>query len=1470
MKDEIGIFVSLVVVWALIAAIPPSLKAETCVEKTKILIEKAPDIETIVGAADGKIIEEYEGFYLVEIPLGIVGELARSYTISQSSPDTIALNWAEFNIKNPPSLPPDLSLSDTTGYDYYIIQMKASVKQTWLSSLREKGCIVYDYLPHNAFVAKIPGEALDGVRSMEFVGGIVIYQPAYKLSYLLKELPKETTDIWIEVYPDVEWRTVVEKLLVSGAEDVMVHREGDGKLTALISAKVTPNLFRILLKWPEVYLVDRKLEQKIMNDVAGEIIMARPAWDANNTSLGVGLMGTNQVVGVLDTGLDTGNTGTLRGDFRLGPLGQRVVSLTAVSGVDADDEDGHGTHVAGSVMGNGYLSEEYYGGNVNDRNYLLGYAGIAPEAKLAFRACGTTSGGISGNMNYYNDLQYLYNQGARITSTSIGAAASGAYTTDSRNIDQLGWTYKDLTIHFANGNDGPGASTVGSPATAKNLLAVGASMNLRPEMGSDGMDPNAMVDFSSRGPCTDGRIKPDISAPGTWIISVVSAASTQGSGTSNENWGWGAVLDTNGDGKPEYEYMGGTSMATPITAGSSAIVRQYYTDVVGITPSSALIRATQINGAVDMGYKYPSNEQGWGRVNLKEAIYPTAPKSNIFFDSPYNFTSSGQTWNTTLNVSSANVPLKLTLTWTDYQGSTTASYALVNDLDLKIVTPDGKEYHGNYFVNGVSAETTTSWDRRNVVEEIYIPNPAAGTYTVQVIGYSVTQQPQPFALVASADFGPRDNYRIGMNYIGQSAYRLVPGSTSVVQFSVINYGTNADTVSLSTQSPPGITVSLSTSNLVMASGDNRTVTMQMTVLSSTGAGTYSVLVTGISAGNSSVKAKLNYTVDVLASGLPYPIQVTTNLSGQYQPAIAVNGSTVWIAYKSLDGGGNIYARNSSDGGTTWTEYIVSSTNGSCEEPSIAIESNGRPIVGWVNGLSVYTARFDGTKFVQTLMYTASSSGFVRTAKVVAQGTATWCFFEYYDGSQCDIYQRRSVNQGTWSTAAAVGGSTVTGNQFIEDAAVDTTGRLWLVYYQNDGGTNYRNIYYRTVPSGSTTWTAHTLVEGTQGAGDDRVAGAGIGPDGKIWIAWYTNRSTNSGIYQIYLGYFTAYGSAWSGTLGPFGGSTGYSRRPAITNDGTNVWVVYTESSNAYNKPNIRTFYSSNNFGSVTYKNITADAYNKGWTDGVAVGTTVYITYHSMSAYGNMDIFLAKVNTTATDTLPPITYALNLNRTYIPGSAQINLTGIADDSLTGYSNIADCEYFIDSIGASGAGTKLSAVDGSYNSPVESCYANINTSALSGGVHTVYVHAKDANGYWGDYASITFTVDTTAPTIIHTPVTSAPSGQAVQINATITDTYGIGYARLYYKKHTDATYLVMTMTKTTGNNYTATIPASVVVSPGVDYYIEASDLAGNLATHGNAAAPHFISVGSVLESGPVFVILFFVGCAVVVVGRRKAIL
>jgi len=266
-----------------------------------------------------------------------------------------------------------------------------------------------------------------------------------------------------------------------------------------------------------------------------------------------------------------------------------------------------------------------------------------------------------------------------------------------------------MTVLFAAGNDRN--SGVSPPGTAKNVITIGGHKNRY--SGA----PDEMYHWSSRGPTDDGRIKPDLVAPGDYVRSCKSQEADSAEGSWSNTW---------------YLEYSGTSMATPAAAGASVLVREYLMEVTNRpAPQGALIKGLLILGAQDMGTRdIPNDDEGWGRINLVNSLIPSSDVG-IFVDDRSRL-SSGQTSDYTFDVTRAGEPLKVVLTWSDYPGSTSSSTQLRNDLDLEVISPNGQvSYMGNVFVNGRSVTGGTK-DSVNNVEVVLIDNAATGTWTVRV------------------------------------------------------------------------------------------------------------------------------------------------------------------------------------------------------------------------------------------------------------------------------------------------------------------------------------------------------------------------------------------------------------------------------------------------------------------------------------------------------------------------------------------------------------------------------------------------------------------------------------------------------------------------------------------------------------------------------------------------------------------
>lgn len=635
----------------------------------------------------------------------------------------------------------DATENDDISEHYYIVQFEGPVLEEWKDEVTGTGAVLFDYIPNNAFIVRMELSQKEQVQSLDFVKWTGEYKASYKheldfgsnSSLPVTSSAGTDTDLILVLFDEKESEKIEEEIISLGASVV----ESSGNILHVSAPRNMINDLAAIegICWIEEYEVP-----VVSNDVAADIVNVNPVHDNYK------LNGTGQIVAVCDMGLDTGvNDDTMHPDIR-----GRILKIFDLVGDGAEDQNGHGTHVTGSVLGNGTL----YDGK---------YKGVAPGAKLVFQAVANDAGNLTGvPVDLSGLFQQAYNEGTKIHTNSWGYTGdSGNYSLVSSQVDTFMWNHPDMLILFSAGNQGVDVNKNGvvdqnsitPPGTSKNCITVGASENNRPSLssttwGSSYGSPikedikanniEGMAASSSRGPTDDGRIKPDIVAPGTYIASTKSSIAS-------------SLYSM--PGYPEYAYSTGTSMSTPLVAGTAALTRQYYTDIEKLTsPSAALIKATLINGAHDMTpgqygtgsyqevQKRPDNSQGWGRVDVENSLFPEYPKVIAYYDNEAGLGTSGS-WSAKYSYIEAGSPLRATLVWTDYPASLSSSKALVNDLDLKM-SDSTNTYYGN---NGP--------DRVNNVEGVEIKSATDGDYTVTVSGYNIVEpkaQPkQPFALVLS-------------------------------------------------------------------------------------------------------------------------------------------------------------------------------------------------------------------------------------------------------------------------------------------------------------------------------------------------------------------------------------------------------------------------------------------------------------------------------------------------------------------------------------------------------------------------------------------------------------------------------------------------------------------------------------------------------------------------------------------------
>ncbi len=758
MKDRRNALLLLVIFVSVSLLIPGAYffnqgAAATSGEKWLVMMKNPSDFD-LSSVPGFDVIYDYGDASLVSADISVMNKIPDDLVLSPlSERNHVYLNGYDFDVlAGEPDIPDYLrSEAPSAGEEQlYVVHMIGPIPQEWTDAVESAGGEIITYIQNNAYEVRMTQKEKETVESYDFVNWVGYYHPAYRIS------PNLDTGDMIEVlftpsasYDDAVFSEARNLMNTADASSTVHGYRLTGHVSSLddVYSLAALDEVQYIQQYSEPHLMDEMGVQIIgggawyMDDDNDVDTPYRAEGDYGAYVTQIGWTADGVTVGIADTGFGDGTTPNAgHNDFT-----GRVIGGMSYDGGAWSDGHGHGTHCAGLMAADGYNGNGVTYAGFGD--YYVGM-GLATEADIYAQKIFSDSGSWIGPDDDYQIPKDGYAGGARVHSNSWGADDNGdyidsdsAYDHAARDADDTTAGNQEMVLIVAAGNSGSGSTTIGSPGNAKNVITVGAVENYMPDAGSygnkydSGDNPDSVTSFSSRGPTEDGRIKPDVCAPGQATLSthspIISGSNLYGLYSEDDR----------------YEWCTGTSQATPTVSGAAAVVYGWYQDTYGSAPSPALVKGLLINTAVDMGTAdIPNYNEGWGRVFLPTIV-----------DSPAPFTLKNQeseltTGNTdTFEVSyvDSSQPLKITLVYTDTYAADGASVTLQNNLDLEVISPGGDTYHGNAFSAGwsdSSATPSSDWDTdgngyddRNNVECVYIPAGAleAGTYTINIIGANV-------------------------------------------------------------------------------------------------------------------------------------------------------------------------------------------------------------------------------------------------------------------------------------------------------------------------------------------------------------------------------------------------------------------------------------------------------------------------------------------------------------------------------------------------------------------------------------------------------------------------------------------------------------------------------------------------------------------------------------------------------------
>jgi hypothetical protein len=575
------------------------------------------------------------------------------------------------------------------GRRHVLIQLEDTPTIEWRIAMIPAGVRLLSYIPEHTWLASIPADGATRVSQIPGVRAVCEILPQDKLAPSIRQTG-------INAY---SLTAAGEARLAAILFEDVALSVGEARIEALggavLSRDATDNSLEFCLPMGAVEALAAWDGVKWIDQHHGSVDLndgVRAAINVNAVQAApYGLTGSGIVIGQWESKHPDASHADLVG---------RVVNVG-----DEWPVGDHATQVAGVMIGDGAL--------------LAGrpYRGVAPAAAVvSFHTWET----VAELKQQYKQAIDLY--GIDIANNSWGKVEWHVYKDYAAAMDGIvrGSLGKKLPMVWAAGNEGKWG-TILCTGVAKNIVTVGATNS----------DDNSLWAWSNKGPTEDGRIKPEVVSPGC------------------EARGGGSIWST----LPGNRYGGacGTSLAAPSVAGTMALILDDWRVIHGGDPLPSTLKGLLIHTATDLGAAGPDYAYGYGLINAKKAIDFVRVDTIDDIITEASIFVQGERDVRTLELGPGETELRITLVWDDYPADPLAARALVNDLDLVVIGPDGKRYYPWTLDPYLPQEPAvrTQADHTNNVEQVYIENPRKGTWLITVWGTTVPHYNQSYSLLTS-------------------------------------------------------------------------------------------------------------------------------------------------------------------------------------------------------------------------------------------------------------------------------------------------------------------------------------------------------------------------------------------------------------------------------------------------------------------------------------------------------------------------------------------------------------------------------------------------------------------------------------------------------------------------------------------------------------------------------------------------